>query len=311
MKTRNIKLGIDFIMKNIIKNIPIAISGLLLAIFSLANLYETTFIKLFILSIGIIILLLLISKIIFYKDIVKNELNQLVLLSTSGTFSMALMLFSTFLIMLNYKLAIIVWIIGVILHSILIVVFSYRYIFQNFNIENVYASYWVVYVGITMASITGLSFDLQNFTWIFFVFGFVMMLITLPLVTYRYVKYPVELEQNKPLKCIYAALINILIVGYLNSFTDINMYFLFSLYIVASIFYLFSLYKFLKYMKIPFYPSFSAFTFPFVISALASTKILSIINYNPILQFVVLIEICIATILVAYVLINYVRKYVF
>lgn len=311
MKTRNIKLGIDFIMKNIIKNIPIAISGLLLAIFSLANLYETTFIKLFILSIGIIILLLLISKIIFYKDIVKNELNQLVLLSTSGTFSMALMIFSTFLIMLNYKLAIIVWIIGVILHSILIVVFSYRYIFQNFNIENVYASYWVVYVGITMASITGLSFDLQNFTWIFFVFGFVMMLITLPLVTYRYVKYPVELEQNKPLKCIYAALINILIVGYLNSFTDINMYFLFSLYIVASIFYLFSLYKFLKYMKIPFYPSFSAFTFPFVISALASTKILSIINYNPILQFVVLIEICIATILVAYVLINYVRKYVF
>jgi exfoliative toxin A/B len=91
-----------------------------------------------------------------------------------------------------------------------------------------------------------------------------MMLITLPLVTYRYINYPVILEQNKPLKCIYAALINILIVGYVNSFTSINTYFLFSLYIIASIFYLYSLYKFITYRKIPFYPSYSAFTFPFV-----------------------------------------------
>ena len=35
-----------------------------------------------------------------------------------------------------------------------------------------------------------------NSTWIFFIFGFIMMLITLPVVTYRYIKYPVKLEQN-------------------------------------------------------------------------------------------------------------------
>ncbi|MBE6486143.1 MAG: TDT family transporter [Methanosphaera stadtmanae] len=298
-------------MKKIIKNLPIASSGLLLAIFSLANLYDLTFPKSLTLLVGIILLSLLLSKIIFYRNIVKEELEQLVVLSTSGTFSMATMLFSTFLINLNYYFAITVWTIGLILHSLLIIVFSYRYVFKNFEIENVYASYWVVYVGITMASITGLSFNIQNFSRIFFIFGFVMMLITLPLVTYRYISYPVILEQNKPLKCIYAALINILIVGYVNSFTSINTYFLFSLYIIASIFYLYSLYKFITYRKIPFYPSYSAFTFPFVISAIASTKIFIISNYNLLLGSVALIETYIATLLVAYVLIKYVQKYVF
>lgn len=297
-------------MKNIIKNIPIAISGLLLAIFSLANLYSTSFIRNFILLIGIVILCLLLSKFIFYRDDVKNELDQLVILSTSGTFSMALMLFSTFLINLNFNFAVIVWIIGIILHSLLMIIFSYRYVFQNFKIENVYASYWVVYVGITMASITGLSFNFQNFTWIFFVFGFLMMLITLPVVTYRYMKCPVKFEYNKPLICIYAALINILIVGYVNSFSNVNMYFLFSLYLMASVFYIFSLYKLSGYLKMPFYPSYSAFTFPFVISAIASTKLLSFTNYNQALNFIVLIEIAIATVLVAYVLAKYVQEYV-
>ena len=153
-----------------------------------------------------------------------------------------------------------------------------------------------------MASITGLSFNFQNFTWIFFVFGFLMMLITLPVVTYRYMKYPVAFEYNKPLICIYAALINILIVGYVNSFSDVNMYFLFSLYLMASIFYIFSLYKLIGYLKMPFYPSYSAFTFPFVISAIASTKLLSITNYNQAVSFIVLFEIVIATVMVAYVL---------
>lgn len=297
-------------MKNIIKNTPIAISGLLLAIFSLSNLYDISFLRIFILFLGILILCVLLSKIIFYRDVIKNELGQLIVLSTSGTFSMALMLFSTFLISLNYYMALVLWIIGIILHSLLIIIFSYKYIFQNFNIENVYASYWVVYVGITMASITGLSFNLHHYTWIFFVFGFLMMLITLPLVTYRYLKYPVITDQNKPLICIYAALINILIVGYVNSFSNINPYFLFTLYIIASVFYVFSLYKFIGYTKLPFYPSYSAFTFPFVISAVASTKILAITNNNPILSFVVLIEVGIATVLVAYVLLKYFKEYV-
>ena len=292
-------------MNNIIKKTPIAISGLLLATLSLSNIYQSQYIKTTLFLIGTMIILILLSKCIFYSQIISKELNQLVVLSTSGTFSMALMLFSTFIIGYNYDVALFIWILGIILHALLICIFTYKYILKNFNIENVYGSYWVVYVGITMASITGLSFNLQNISWIFFIFGFTVMIPTFILVTYRYINYPVKLEQNRPLICIYAALFNILIVGYVNSFTDINIKFLLILYSIASICYIFSLYKFVTYIRIPFYPSYSAFTFPFVISAIASTKVLSIFNHNQMIQYLVWIEMLIATILVVYVFIRY------
>lgn len=292
-------------MNNIIKNMPIAISGLLLAIFSLGNLYNIQLIRNATLLIGIIILMMCILKIIFYPDIIKNELEQLVILSTSGTFSMSLMLFATFIIPFNQGVATILWIIGIILHMLLIIIFSYRHVFRNFNIQNVYASYWVVFVGITMASITGLSFNLENYTWIFFIFGFMMMLITFPVVTYRYVNYPVELEQNKPLICIYAAVMNILIVGYFNSFTNINVSFVLTLYVIALACYALSFYKLMEYIKIPFYPSYSAFTFPFVISAIASSYILNI-TANTITSMILLFQTAVASILVVYVLYKYI-----
>ena len=293
-------------MNQIIGQIPIAISGLLLAVLSLGNLYDNLIIKSITFSIGLIILLILIIKLVFYTKKVKKELNQLVILSTSGTFSMALMVFGTYILNFNYYAALLFWIIGIILHALLIITFTYKYILNNFDIEEVYGSYWVVYVGITMASITGLSFNLQNFTWIFFAFGFTVMIPTFLLVTYRYIKYPVKLEQNKPLICIYAALFNILIVGYVNSFTSINQYFLITLFIIATTCFVFSLYKFITLIRIPFYPSYSAFTFPFVITAIASTKLFT--RYG-IIGYIAQIEIIIATIIVAYVLIRYFQTY--
>ncbi|HII08401.1 MAG TPA: TDT family transporter [Methanosphaera sp.] len=292
-------------MKNVIKNMPIAISGLLLAIFSLGNLYNIKLISYATFSIGFVILIMCITKALFYHNIIKDELENMVILSTSGTFSMSLMLFSTFINTINSTLAIILWISGIILHSLLIIVFAHKYIFHNFDIENVYASYWVVFVGITMASITGYSFNLQNYTWIFFVFGFIMMLITFPIVTYRYVKYPVKLEQNQPLICIYAAVMNILIVGYFNTFSNINISFVLVLYTIALICYFYSLYKLIGYVRIPFYPSYSAFTFPFVISAIASSNILNLMA-TPAVHVIFAFQTLVATVMVIYVLYKYV-----
>ncbi|RAP47779.1 MAG: hypothetical protein BZ135_01500 [Methanosphaera sp. rholeuAM6] len=291
-----------------IKNIPIAITGLLLAILSLGNLYNNMPIKYVTFSLGLIIILVMITKCIFFRDIMKEELNQLVPLSTSGTFSMALMVLSTYVVIYNYILALILWGIGVILHSLIIVIFTYRHVLNNFNIEDVYGSYWIVYIGITMASITGLFLNIQNYSWIFFIFGFIMMIPTFSLVTYRYIFYPVKLEQNKPLICIYAAIFNILIVGYVNSFDVINYYFLIALYLTASICYVFSLYKLINLIRLPFYPSYSAFTFPFVISAIASAMMLMIFEYE-ILNYIVVFETVIATVMVIYVLIGYIQNY--
>ena len=158
-----------------------------------------------------------------------------------------------------------------------------------------------------MAAITSHTHSVEEIGFIFFVIGFAAMVITLPLVIYRYLKYNNIPDMNKPLICIFTALLSILIVGYLNSAQNINSSFLIGLYLIACIFYIFAFYKFLEYKNLEFYPSFSAFTFPFVISALATKGVMDLIGSNRFLNGILSVETAIATIIVIYVLIKYIK----
>jgi exfoliative toxin A/B len=155
-----------------------------------------------------------------------------------------------------------------------------------------------------MAAITAHFHGLQEIDFIFFIIGFGGMLVSTPLVLYREFVYRQIPDQNKPLTCIFTALFSILIFGYLNSVECISSEFALCLYSIACIFYIFSLYKLISYRNLDFYPSFSAFTFPFVISALA-TKGISKISPNIIIIDVLIFETILATVLVVYVLVRY------
>ena len=288
---------------NIIKKLPIPVSGLILATLSLGNLLQG-YPKVICGVIGVILILLLILKVILYPGDVGNDLSNPIILSNSGTFSMALMLSSTYAYQFNTTLALSIWILGLALHIMLIIYFTYRYIMGDFNITMVYPSYWIVYVGITMAAITASVHGLAEIAFIFFLFGFISMLITLPLMIYRYIRYPDIPDSNKPLICIFTALMSILIVGYVNSVNTVSYEFLMVLYAFAFVFFLFAFYKFIEYRNLEFYPSFSAFTFPFVITAIASKEVFAISQIS-VLNIVALIQTLIALILVIYVFFRY------
>ena len=294
---------------NLIRNIPIPISGLILALLSLGNLLQDIHPSLRYLfgSLGVIFLILIILKVILYPQEIRNDFKNPVIVSSSGTFSMSLMILSTYLIGIMPSIAYIIWIIGICLHILLMIYFTYHFIIGNFNINTVYPTYWIVYVGITMAAITSHIHSVEEIGFIFFVIGFVAMVITLPLVIYRYLKYNNIPDMNKPLICIFTALLSILIVGYLNSAQNINSSFLIGLYSIACIFYIFAFYKLIEYRNLEFYPSFSAFTFPFVISALATKGVMGITGSNRFLNGILSVETAIATIIVIYVLIKYIK----
>ena len=294
---------------NFIRNIPIPISGLILALLSLGNLLQDIHPSLRYLfgSLGVIFLILIILKVIIYPQEIRNDFKNPVIVSSSGTFSMSLMILSTYLIGIIPSIAYTIWIIGICLHILLMIYFTYHFIIGNFNINTVYPTYWIVYVGITMAAITSHTHSVEEIGFIFFVIGFAAMVITLPLVIYRYLKYNNIPDMNKPLICIFTALLSILIVGYLNSAQNINSSFLIGLYLIACIFYIFAFYKFLEYKNLEFYPSFSAFTFPFVISALATKGVMDLIGSNRFLNGILSVETAIATIIVIYVLIKYIK----
>ena len=294
---------------SLIKNIPIPVCGLILALLSLGNLSQDIhpYLRYLFGSIGIIFLILMVLKIIFYPNSIKKDFKNPVIVSSSGTFSMSLMILSTYIIQFSPSIAYAIWIIGIVLHILLMIYFTYHFIIRNFNISNVYPSYWIVFVGITMGAITSNVHGMNEIGFIFFIIGFISMLITLPLVIYRYLKHPNVPDANKPLICIFTAVLSILIVGYINSSQTMINEFLLALYLIACVFYIFALSKFIEYRNLEFYPSFAAFTFPFVISALATKGVMSKLGFNVILDSILKIEIAIATVIVLYILIRYVK----
>lgn len=292
---------------NVIKKTPIAISGLMLALFSIGKFLEkfTNHISLIFGIIAFVILLLLVLKLVCYPDMIRKEYDNLIVASTSGTFSMALMMFSTYFTDFNYYLSLGIWIMGVILHSLLIVYFTRKYIF-NIKLEDVYTSYFIVYIGITMASITGAKY-MGDYNYIFFLFGFLSMIPNIIAVVYRYILIPVKMDKLKPLICIFTAIYSILIVGYFHSFSNISENALIITYIICLIFFILSVYKFIEYRNLDFYPTYSAFSFPFVITANATYLMYTLFN-NEVLYYILIIESVVAVYCVCYVLYYYVKE---
>ena len=125
----------------------------------------------------------------------------------------------------------------------------------------------------------------------------------------RYVKCPQVPEPAQPLICIYAAPTSLCIAGYVQSVTPKSKSFLLAMLVVATVLYIFSLVKAIGYLKLKFYPSYAAFTFPFVISAIATKQTMACLanmgQPMPVLQYAVLIETVIAVIFVAYTFIRF------
>ena len=295
---------------NIIRNLPLAITGLILAILSLGKIFAD-FSSIFFI-IGSVLIFLVLLKLVLHFEAFNKELNQLIALSTFGTFSMALMLFSTYLkplfLPLSQTIAFGIWILGIIIHLTIIILFTKNYILVNFDIENVFATWWIVYIGITMAAITAPAYDLQQYGFIFFGIGFILMIPTLILISYRYLKFTAIEDKNKPFICIYTALLSILLVGYVNAL-NINGNFLSVIYLLACIFYIFAIYQAIKLIiidKLRFMPSFSAFTFPFVISAIATGEAYKFFGLS-ILNYLFHIQAIIALVLVIFVFYNYLK----
>ena len=292
---------------NIIKNLPLAITGLILAILSLGKIF-TDFTAIFFI-IGTVLIFLVLLKLILHYETFINELDNLIALSTFGTFSMALMLSSTYLetfLPISQCIAFCIWISGIMIHLSIFAIFTKRYVLNEFDIKTVFATWWIVYIGITMAAITAPAYGMSQYGFLFFGIGFALMIPTLILVSYRYYKFNEIDDQFKPFICIYTALFSILIVGYVNAL-PINGNFLGPVYILACIFYIFAIYHAYRYLireRLEFTPSFSAFTFPFVISAIATGEAYKFFGLE-ILSHLFNFQSAIALILVLYVSIKY------
>lgn len=256
-------------MKKILHNIPMPMVGIMLSFGVLGNLvqsYGDVYRNILGAISGVLFLITTVKFIINFDDL-KNELNTPIGASVFPTYSMGIIILATYIKPYHHALAYVVWMIGITLHVILAIMFTIKFV-KCFNMKQVFTSWFIVYVGIAVTAVTGKSFN-QTLGEYCFWFSFISYLVLLFIVCKRVFIVKGIPEPATPLLIIFAAPASLCLAGYLNVMDGKNIGLFWLLLILSQGFYLFSLVKLTELLRLKFYPSYTAFTFPLVISALA------------------------------------------
>jgi exfoliative toxin A/B len=298
----------------LLKKTPLPFCGVALGLAALGNLLSTypngATIKNICGALSALILIWLLVKFIINFKAFVEEIKNPIMGSIIGTYCMALMILGGYK-WPNAEVGKTIWFIGLILHVILIIYFTKEFVFK-FGIKKVFTSWYIVYVGIVAMNINCADFGMQELGKIVFWFGFASTLVLLVLVTYRYLIIKDFMPPAIPLFCIYTAPVSLCLAGYMNTFTPPEPSLIYFMLILSLLIYLIVLVNLPRFLMMPFYPSYAAFTFPFVISAVAvkltTAKFLT--SNNPVLanttKMIFTVQTWIAAVLVAYALARYI-----
>lgn len=260
-------------MMKFIRSIPMAICGVSLALAALGNLLLLPFgpgVRYFCGILSAFVLLLFILKLVLDSPHALEELKTPVPLSVLTTATMALMLLTAYLRPHLPSVALILWYAAVIAHVGIMLLFAKRFV-MGLAIANVFPSWFVTFVGIVTVSVTAPAMGAVPLGQLAFYVGFVLYFVALPLVVRRMTKPGQAFPQPAlPTVAIFAAPMSLLIVGYFSSFQERNEALVYLMLAIALISYAYVTVKMLTtLLAVRFYPTYAAFTFPYVISAIA------------------------------------------
>ena len=295
------------------KRVPLPLCGVALGFAALGNLLAaySPYLKIFCGVLAFVGILFVTCKYLTMPDAFVTDMKNPVTASVSGTYTMALMLLAGYIKPILPAFAMILWYAAIVLHFVLIIYFTLNFILKikiPDDLMKVFASYFIVYVGIVVATVTAPAFNNIALGQICFLIGFILYIPLFFYVSFRYIKLGNKKIEAKALACIYAAPASLCVVGYISSFEQKNISFLTGLYLFSLVIYLLGLFvaadlfaNFAENREFKFYPSIAGITFPFVISAIASKQFNAVITkmdiqtgIRPVMPMIVNIELIIA-----------------
>jgi len=255
---------------SIVKKTPMAISCIALSLAALGNLMLPygEWVRYLCGTLLVLILILFVLKLMLDVENVKRELKNPVVLSVMPTATMAVMLLCTYVKPFIGAAAIALWYAALVMQILIMLLFVKRFVVR-FSIKTVFPSWFVTGVGIVVASITSPAMNIKAVGQIAFYIGFVLYFMMLPLVVYRMVKAKPIPEPALPTTAIFTAPMSLCLAGYMSVFEQPNAVLVYVMLAVCVISYLYVTVRMISLLKLKFYPTYAAFTFPYVISAVA------------------------------------------
>ena len=265
---------------------------------------------------SLLVLTIFALKIFVDRGHAKEELKTPVPLSVLPTATMAIMLLSTYIRPYIPNIALITWYLAIVIHVLIMLVFIKKFAI-NFQLGTVFPSWFIVGVGIVAASVTAPAMNALFIGQVAFWVGFILYFAILPLVIFRMNKVQTFPEPARKTVAIFTAPMSLLIVGYFSSFVSqgqVNPTLIYIMLAIAVVSYIYVSFMMFPLLKIKFYPTYAAFTFPYVISAIAFRLGANFLVGRHEFDFLITIAdatMWIAVVVVIFVIVHYIKYFRF
>ena len=249
------------------KNIPVPLLPTMVGAATLSNVYLTlgyTWIRHITMILSAIILIAYIIKIVTNFNVFKDEYSNTVPASLYAGFTMITMIF-------NPTIGKAMWFVGLILHAIHIVIFTYRNVIKGVSIDTFLPSWFVTYNGIMVSTVVGGVMNEPTIGKIVVYYGIAVLIIIMPFMLYRLATTDIK-DAVHHTQAILLAPSSLCLVSYLNFIKEPNKFVVYALYALVFCTLLFIIVKLPRFFSFDFHPGFAGMTFPMAIGTVASIK---------------------------------------
>lgn len=301
-------------------NFPTPAGGLALGIASLGWVWQTELpeisgIQALAALVAAAIAVPLVAKFVLNPRMLMTELAHPVVGSVIPTLAMAAMVVSVSLGKLIPGAGVALWLAAVAAHLVFLCVFTLHRA-RDPHLSHMVPSWFVPPIGIVVAVIAVPNAEWRDLAHAFLVFGIAAYAVMLPAMLHRLIFRDGVAAPAKPTIAIMAAPPNLCLAGYLSFTADPNLLVTVVLLglgiLMAVVVYI----GFWELLRLPFSPGYAAFTFPTVIAANATFKAAAYFEKAGIAPDAVaplrqwgMVELAIATVVVAYVALRYIGNY--
>lgn len=256
------------------KNIPVPLLPTMVGAATLSNVYLTlgyTWIRRITMMLSAIILIAYIIKIVTNFNVVKNEYSNTVPASLYAGFTMITMILGSYVFDFSPTIGKAMWFVGLILHAIHIVIFTYRNVIKGVNIDTFLPSWFVTYNGIMVSTVVGGVMNEPTIGKIVVYYGIAVLIIIMPFMLYRLATTDIK-DAVHHTQAILLAPSSLCLVSYLNFIKEPNKFVVYALYALVFCTLLFIIVKLPRFFSFDFHPGFAGMTFPMAIGIVASIK---------------------------------------
>ena len=294
-------------MKVFFNKIPLALSSLVLALFSLSNqISQNTLFSQGIWLIAVFGFFLVLGRLIIGYRQTQEDLHNPVIASAFPSFFMAAFLFAGRLPLAQTDLSI-AWIVVLIgLYIAYIIFFSLRFL-HPLSLNQVFPSWFVIYVGPAISIVTVPASVPTSIKGLILGVTALATLALFPLVLWRMRQIAIP-HLYRSILAILAAPLALLITSSIKSGQRPDTILLVGLLIFSQLFFFFALGLFAKLVKKGFIPLFAAFSFPLVNSANAfKAATTSLKLMNPMTHLIYLAELLPVLAIMVYLLYHFLK----